>query len=258
MAYNSITLSFDEGLAILTLDRPETLNSFTNDMHGEVRDALSAISADKQNRCMLLTGNGRGFCAGQDLADLDMDADIGETVDKNYNVLITMLSQMEMPVLCAVNGVAAGAGANIAFACDIVLASRAASFIQSFCKIGLIPDSGGTWRLPQLVGIARAKGLAMLGDRLTADQAQEWGLIWKAIEADQLMPEALEMGKQLAKQPTRGLALTKQAMNVAHTNSLEEQLLLEKEYMSIAGASHDYHEGVQAFLEKRPAVFKGE
>jgi 2-(1,2-epoxy-1,2-dihydrophenyl)acetyl-CoA isomerase len=257
MTYNSITLSIEDGLATLTLNRPDTLNSFTNEMHEEVRDALHAISIDKQNRCLLLTGNGRGFCAGQDLSDLDMEADIGETVDKNYNVLVSTLSHMEVPVICAVNGVAAGAGANIAFACDIVLASHSASFIQSFCKIGLIPDSGGTWRLPQLVGIARAKGLAMLGDRLTADQAQEWGLIWKAVDDDQLMPEALAMGKQLAKQPTRGLVLTKQAMNAAHTNSLEEQLLLEKKYMSIAGGTRDYREGVQAFLEKRPAVFEG-
>ncbi|MDK1023891.1 MAG: 2-(1,2-epoxy-1,2-dihydrophenyl)acetyl-CoA isomerase PaaG [Gammaproteobacteria bacterium] len=257
MAYNTIELLIEDGLAILTLNRPETLNSFTNEMHAEVRDALRTVGADQQVRCLMLTGNGRGFCAGQDLADLDMEADIGELVEKNYNVLINTLTHLEVPVICAVNGVAAGAGANIAFACDIVLAARSASFIQSFCKIGLIPDSGGTWRLPRLVGMARAKGLAMLGDKLSAEQAEEWGLIWKCVDAESLMEEAVKLGKHLVTQPTRGLALTKQALHRSSTNSLDQQLQLEKEFMSLAGQTHDYREAVQAFIEKRQPVFTG-
>jgi 2-(1,2-epoxy-1,2-dihydrophenyl)acetyl-CoA isomerase len=257
MAYNTIELLVEDGLAILTLNRPETLNSFTSEMHAEVKDALDAIAADSQVRCLVLTGSGRGFCAGQDLADLDMDADIGELVEKNYNVLVMTLTRLEVPVICAVNGVAAGAGANIAFACDIVLAARSAGFIQSFCKIGLIPDSGGTWRLPRLVGMARARGLALLGNKLSAEQAEEWGLIWQCVDDDLLMEEAVKLGRHLVTQPTRGLALTKQALNESATNSLDQQLQLETRFMSIAGQTHDYREAVQAFIEKRQPVFKG-
>lgn len=263
MSYKYIEYGVDRGVALLTLNRPDALNSFTGDMHAEVREVLTDAAQEKTVRCVLLTGNGRGFCAGQDLNDrsvapgADMP-DLGDSVENYYNPLIRLLTAMEKPVICAVNGVAAGAGANIAFACDIVIAARSASFIESFSKLGLIPDSGGTWILPRLVGMARAKGLAMLGPKVKADQAEAWGMIWQCVDDDALMPTALELAKHLATQPTRGFAFTKQAFAASAANTLDEQLELERDLMRAAGKTHDYREGVNAFLEKRTPVYLGE
>lgn len=263
MAYSNIEFEIDEGVAILRLNRPDSLNSFTADMHAEVREALTSAADSAQVRAVLLTGNGRGFCAGQDLNDRSVAPgealpDLGESVEKNYNPLIRLLTGMEKPVICAVNGVAAGAGANIALACDIVIAARSASFIESFSKLGLIPDSGGTWILPRLVGMARARGLAMLGPKVSAAQAEAWGMIWQVVDDEQLWDTALGLARQMATQPTRGFAFTKQALALSTTNSLDQQLEVEKELMRAAGKTHDYQEGVKAFLEKRQPVYKGE
>src|SRR5450830_1806708 len=218
MTYESILFSINDGIARITLNRPDKLNSFTVAMHGEVRDALERIKADTSVRVLVLTGAGRGFCAGQDLSDRavkpgDSAVDLGESIEKYYGPLVLTLRALPFPVICAVNGVAAGAGANIPLACDIVLAARSASFIQAFCKIGLIPDSGGTWTLPRLVGMARAKALALLGNRLTAEQAEQWGLIYRCVDDSQLRNEALTLARHLATQPTYGLALIKRSLN---------------------------------------------
>jgi len=263
MAYQNIEFSINQGVAVLKLNRPDSLNSFTSDMHAEVREALTLCASDKAIRAVLLTGNGRGFCAGQDLNDravapTGQPPDLGESIEKNYNPLIRLLTTMEKPVICAVNGVAAGAGANIALACDIVIAARSASFIESFCKLGLIPDSGGTWILPRLVGMARARGLAMLGPKIKAEQAEAWGMIWQCVDDEQLMPTALALAEQMAQQPTRGFAYSKQALAASAANTLEQQLELEKQLMRAAGQTHDYKEGVAAFLEKRQPVYRGE
>ena len=263
MQYENIEFEINNGVAILRLNRPDSLNSFTAEMHGEVREALTGAAQDKAVRAVLLTGNGRGFCAGQDLNDRavapgDEMPDLGDSVENYYNPLIRLLTTMEKPVICAVNGVAAGAGANIAFACDIVIAGRSASFIESFCKLGLIPDSGGTWVLPRLVGMARARGLAMLGPKISAEQAETWGMIWQCVDDEELMPTALGLAEQMATQPTRGFAFTKQAFAASAANTLDQQLELEKELMRAAGKTHDYQEGVKAFLEKRTPEYKGE
>jgi len=262
MSFNTIEFDVSEGVATLTLNRPKALNSFTLEMHGEVREAMALVIEDASIRCLVITGAGRGFCAGQDLGDRAVSADggapdLGESVEKNYNPLIRSIMNLPKPVICAVNGVAAGAGSSIALACDIVLAARSASFIQLFCKIGLIPDSGGTWNLPRAVGLARAKGLAMLGDRLPAETAREWGLIWKCVDDDVLQEEARKMALYFATQPTRALGLIKKLLNESGTNTLFEQTELEKEAMQELGQSNDYREGVAAFMEKRPPVFKG-
>ncbi len=263
MTYNTIEFEIDQGVAVLRLNRPDSLNSFTAEMHAEVRQVLTTAAQDSAVRAVLLTGNGRGFCAGQDLNDRAVAPgealpDLGDSVEQNYNPLIRLLTGMEKPVVCAVNGVAAGAGANIALACDIVIAARSASFIESFCKLGLIPDSGGTWILPRLVGMARARALAMLGPKIGAEQAQAWGMIWQVVDDEVLMTEAMELARHLATQPTRGLAFTKQALAASTTQSLEQQLELEKELMRAAGRTHDYQEGVKAFLEKRQPNYRGE
>ena len=197
-------------------------------MHGEVREALTGAAGDKGVRAVLLTGNGRGFCAGQDLNDRAVSPgeempDLGDSVNNYYNPLIRLITGMEKPVICAVNGVAAGAGANIAFACDIVIAARSASFIESFSKLGLIPDSGGTWILPRLVGMARAKGLAMLGPKVSAEQAEAWGMIWQVVDNEQLMDTALGLAEQMATQPTRGFAFTKQAFAASAATAASRQ-----------------------------------
>jgi 2-(1,2-epoxy-1,2-dihydrophenyl)acetyl-CoA isomerase len=263
MTYESIQFQIENGIAVLTLNRPERLNSFTQAMHREVRDALDRLQADKTARVLVLTGAGRGFCAGQDLNDRAVEpggpgVDLGESVEKFYAPLVTTLRTLPMPVICAVNGVAAGAGANLALACDIVLAAKSASFIEAFCKLGLIPDTGGTWVLPRLIGPARAMGLALLGDKLPAEKAEEWGLIWRCVPDEALMGEAMAMAEHFAKAPTKGLAFTKKAMLASWTNTLEQQLQLEAGMMRELGYSHDYREGVAAFIGKRQPNFKGE
>jgi 2-(1,2-epoxy-1,2-dihydrophenyl)acetyl-CoA isomerase len=262
MIYESIQFSIDKGIAVLTLNRPDRLNSFTQAMHGEVRDALDKLQADKTVRVLVLTGAGRGFCAGQDLNDRAVEpgaagVDLGESVEKYYAPLVKTLRTLPMPVICAVNGVAAGAGANLALACDIVLAAKSASFIEAFCKLGLIPDTGGTWVLPRLVGPARAMGLALLGDKLPAEKAEQWGLIWRCVPDEALMIEAMAMAEHFAAAPTKGLAFTKKAMLASWTNTLDEQLQMEAGMMRELGYSHDYREGVAAFIEKRQPHFKG-
>jgi 2-(1,2-epoxy-1,2-dihydrophenyl)acetyl-CoA isomerase len=262
MAYNTIEFDINEGVATLTLNRPRALNSFTIEMHAEVREVIQQVIDETSIRCLVITGAGRGFCAGQDLGDRSVTtdggtADLGESVEKYYNPLIHSIMNLPKPVICAVNGVAAGAGSSIALACDIVLAARSASFIQIFCKIGLVPDSGGTWNLPRAVGLARAKGLALLGDRLPAETAEEWGLIWKCMDDDVLQQEAQKMARYFASQPTRALGLIKKLLNESGSNTLIEQTGLEKEAIQELGQSENYREGVAAFMEKRPPVFKG-
>ena len=261
MSYQHILFSLDAGIARITLNRPDRLNSFNVDMHMELREAI-ARTLDGGARVLLLTGAGRGFCAGQDLADRNVSADaapvdLGYTIETWYRPLILSLRALEMPVICAVNGVAAGAGASIALACDIVLAARSASFIQAFCKLGLVPDAGGTWALPRLVGNARAVGLAMLGEKLSAEQAESWGLIWKCLDDDKLMAEAEKLALHFSNAPTKGLARTKQALYASGGNTLEAQLDLERDYQRELCFGPDYREGVAAFMEKRPAKFTG-
>lgn len=263
MHFDSIQYQVNHGVAILTLNRPEKLNSFTRAMHLEVRAALDALQADRSVRVLVLTGAGRGFCAGQDLGDRavapgDQPVDLGDSVEQFYAPLVLTLRSLPMPVICAVNGVAAGAGANLALACDIVIAAESASFVEAFCRLGLIPDTGGTWHLPRLVGMARATGLAMLGEKLTAARAEQWGLIWRCVPDAELMTEALAMATHFASAPTKGLAFTKKALQASYANTLPEQLKLEGAMMRELGNSHDYREGVAAFLAKRAPNFTGD
>lgn len=245
----------------LTLHRPDVLNAFNLQMARELQAALDAAAADPGIRAIVLTGAGRGFCAGQDLAAVSLDAaeqvDLTQFIRDQYNPVITRLREIPKPVIAAVNGVAAGAGANIALACDIVIASAAASFIQSFTKIGLVPDSGGTWTLPRLVGFARASALMLLGDKVSAAQAREWGMIWQVCEPDQLQDEAVRLATTLAGQPTLAFGLTKQLLNAALQQDLRAQLALEEQLQGDAGRSHDFIEGVRAFREKRSPQFTG-
>jgi len=262
VTYESILFERADGIARITLNRPQRLNSFTTAMHAELRDALATIKADESVRALLLTGAGRGFCAGQDLSDRavapgDVPVDLGESIENNYRPLVLTLRALPLPVVCAVNGVAAGAGANIALACDLVIAARSASFIQAFCKIGLIPDSGGTFLLPRLIGTARAMGLAMLGDKLSAEQAAQWGLIWKCVADGELEPTVETLLQQLAQAPTRGLAATKRALYESGAATLETQLDSERDLQRKLGTSADYREGVAAFLAKRTPRFIG-
>lgn len=262
MQFDTIDLDVSDGIARLALNRPDSLNSFNATMHEEVRSALDAIESSDGLRCLIVTGRGRGFCAGQDLADRNVRPgneapDLGISLEQYYNPMIRRLRLLPVPVIAAVNGVAAGAGANLALACDIVLARRSAVFVQAFCRIGLLPDSGGTWHLPRLVGHARAMGLAMLGDKLSADNAEAWGLIWKAVDDDRFDAEVDELAAHFASQPTAGLACIKQAMNSAWSNSLDQQLDLERDLQRRAGRTADYREGVAAFVEKRKPAFVG-
>lgn len=261
MEYQCIRFGIDGGIARLTFNRPEKLNSFNTAMHAEIRDALARVQPEGA-RVLVLTGAGRGFCAGQDLADRavapgERRADLGESIEKHYAPLVLALRALPLPVIAAVNGVAAGAGANVALACDLVIAARSATFVQAFSKLGLVPDSGGTWFLPRLVGNARAVGLTFLGEKLPAEQAAQWGLIWRCVEDAELGPIVDALAAQLAAAPTLGLARTKQALQGAWSRTLAEQLAVERDLQRELGASEDYAEGVAAFTQKRPPRFTG-
>ncbi|MGZ2412821.1 2-(1,2-epoxy-1,2-dihydrophenyl)acetyl-CoA isomerase [Sphingomonas sp. F9_3S_D5_B_2] len=257
MAYE--TILFEPGaIARITLNRPERLNSFTVQMHSDLRDALSKLG---EARVVVLTGAGRGFCAGQDLNDRAVApgeaVDLGETVERSWNPLVRTLASLPQPVIARVNGVAAGAGANIALACDIVIAAKSARFIQSFSALGLIPDSGGSWHLPRLVGQARALGLALTGEPLPADKAAEWGMIWKAVDDEALDAQVDAVANRLASLPPLGLAAIKSLIRTSGSRSLDEELDLQRDEMRRLGFTEDYREGVAAFLEKRTANFTG-
>ena len=259
---SSVLVSLEAGVLKLTLNRPDKLNAFTPEMHQELRKALERALDEATVRAVLLTGAGRGFCTGQDLSQRDVGPnaapiDLSVSLGSNYNPLIRRLRELPKPVVCAVNGVAAGAGANIALACDIVLAARSASFVQSFARLGLVPDSGGTYLLPRLAGMARAMGLALLAERLSAEDAERWGLIWKALDDDRLLQEAEEMARTLAAGPTKGYGLIKKALYASAGNSLDAQLDLERDLQREAGFSEDYREGIAAFMQKRAPSYKG-
>ncbi|HEY6662144.1 MAG TPA: 2-(1,2-epoxy-1,2-dihydrophenyl)acetyl-CoA isomerase PaaG [Sphingomicrobium sp.] len=253
------TIQFEPGaIARITLNRPDRLNSFTVQMHEEMRDALAKLG---EARVLVLGGAGRGFCAGQDLNDRAVapgqSVDLGETVEQCWNPLIRTLTSLAQPVIAKVNGVAAGAGANIALACDMVVAARSAKFIQSFSAIGLIPDSGGTWALPRVVGQARALGLALTGEPLPADKAEAWGMIWKAVDDEALDTEVDAIAEKLASLPPLGLAAIKQMIRSSWAHTLDEELDLQRDTMQRLGFTADYREGVAAFLEKRTPTFTG-
>jgi 2-(1,2-epoxy-1,2-dihydrophenyl)acetyl-CoA isomerase len=262
MSYQTLLFEVSDGIARLTLNRPDRLNSFNVEMHGEMRDALGRLAEDRAARVLVLSGAGRGFCAGQDLGDRAVapggqGVDLGESIEKYYKPLVLALRTLPMPVIAAVNGVAAGAGANIALSCDLVIATRSASFIQSFSKLGLVPDSGGTWLLPRLLGNARAMGLALLADKLSAEQAAQWGLIWRCVEDAEFKTTVDALAQQLALAPTRGLARTKQAIYESWGRSFEQQLDQERDFQRELGRSQDYAEGVAAFTQKRNPQFTG-
>lgn len=255
-----ITTSLESNVLTITLDRPDKLNSFVEPMAKELQQALENAKTNSDVRCVLLTGNGKAFSAGQDLpevVDKEEDYELGDTVRKSYNPIIKAIRHLEKPVVCAVNGTAAGAGANIALACDLVLASNEAVFVQSFSKIGLIPDSGGTLFLPRLVGLQRANAMYLLDEKISPGKAEEIGLIYKSVDADELMDEAKSICQKLASMPTKGFGLYKRAINQSLSNSLDEHLELEADLQTEAGKTHDYHEGVQSFLEKRKPEFEG-
>ena len=260
----SVTFEKRGALALVTLNRPQALNSFTRQMHHDLWAAFDQAEADPEIRAMVLTGAGRGFCAGADLSEFDFTpgpdmvkrADPGPIIDQAFNPTTRRIQALRIPVVAAVNGVAAGAGASIAMACDIVIAAPQASFIQAFSKIGLIPDAGSSWLLVERLGLPRALALAMTGDKLMAEQAKAWGMIWDV--ADDCVAASITMAEKLASMPTKALVTTRKLMMGAHTRSLSDQLDQERDAQSAMGKTHDYFEGVQAFLEKRPAVFKGE
>ena len=259
MDYETIELKLEERVARITLNRPDRLNSFNLQMHEELKDALGSLG---DSRVLILTGAGRGFCAGQDLNDRAVTSDghpvdLGVTVETCWNPLILTLTSLPQPVIARVNGVAAGAGANIALACDMVVAARSAKFIQSFSAIGLIPDSGGTWALPRLVGQARGMGLALTGEPLSAEKAEEWGMIWKCVDDEQLDAEVDAIATKLASLPPLGLAAIKEMIRSSWQHSLPEELVRQRDAMRRLGYSEDYREGVAAFLAKRPARFTG-
>lgn len=262
MNYQNVLFDLSNGVARLTLNRPDRLNSFNVQMHEEARDVLRKLASEPAARVLVLTGAGRGFCAGQDIGDRAVapggqGVDLGASVENYYKPLVLALRNLPMPVIAAVNGVAAGAGANIALACDLVIATRSASFVQAFSKLGLVPDSGGTWSLPRLVGNARALGLALLAEKLSAEQAAQWGLIWRCVEDSEFKDTIESLAAQLAAAPTRGLARTKQAIYESWGRSIEQQLDQERDFQRELGRSQDYSEGVAAFTEKRAPKFTG-
>ncbi len=262
MTYQFIIAGVADGVLSITLNRPDVLNSFTRTMAREVQHALQQAASEPSIRAVLLTGAGRGFCAGQDLSEVLPEGDgpmpdISEIVRESYNPIILAIRTLEKPVICAVNGVAAGAGANLAFACDITIAAEEAVFVESFAKLGLIPDTSGTFFVPRLVGMQRATGMFFLGDKMPAVKAKEWGLIWDVVPHASLHDTALSMAKSLATQATRGFGLTKRALNASFANTLSAQLDVEAECMQQAGRTGDYAEGVRAFLDKRKPVYRG-
>lgn len=265
MNYQLIQFDVREGVARLTLNRPDKMNSFNADMHAEIRHALDSIQTNAAARVLVLTGAGRGFCAGQDLADAEVrftpgetPPDLGDVVERHYKPLVMRLSQLRVPTIAAVNGIAAGAGASMALACDMVLATQSAAFVLPFANIGLIPDTGCSWHLPQRIGQARAMGLALTGKKLSAQQAADWGMIWDAVEDAAFASTVNTLAAKLATMPTKALVRTRQAMQAAHTHTFEAHLSFEGMLMRELGKSADYVEGVSAFLEKRPPQFTGE
>lgn len=252
----SVLISLEDGLQTITLNRPDTLNAFVPEMHKELRAALEQALDKPEIRAVLLTGAGRGFCSGQDLSQRRVEPgaapiDLSVSLGSHYNPLVRRLRELPKPIVCAVNGVAAGAGANIALACDVVVAARSAKFVQSFSRLGLVPDSGGTYFLPRLVGTARAMGLALFAEPLSAEEAERWGLIWKVFDDDQLVAEASALARKLASGPTKGYGLIKRAIYASAHNSLDSQLDLERDLQREAGYSEDYRKGVAEFLQKR-------
>lgn len=263
MTSPSILYEVQGGVATITLNRPDVLNSFDGEMARQMQQRLREATDDAKVRVVLITGAGRGFCAGQDLASVTLDGadgplDLGNVVRERWNPIITLIRAMEKPVVASVNGVAAGAGANVALACDIVIASSAASFIQAFSKIGIVPDSGGTFMLPRLVGFARATALTMLGDKVSATQARDWGMIWQVVAPEELASATQTLVDSLATMPTRGLGLTKRALNQSMKNDFAGQLAVEEELQRVAGFTRDFREGVHSFLEKRTPEFTGQ
>ena len=257
---HSVLISVDAGVLLITLNRPEKLNALNPEMHERLAKALGRAEGESEIRSVLLTGAGRGFCTGQDLAERDVrpgapPIDLSVSLGRHYNPLVRRMRALPKPIVCAVNGVAAGAGANLALACDMVLAARSASFVQAFSKLGLVPDAGGSYFLPRLVGTARAMGLALLAEKLSAEQAAEWGLIWKVVDDSSLATEARALAEKLAQGPTKGYGLLKKALYSA--NALDAQLDLERDLQREAGLTDDYREGVSAFKEKRAPRFTG-
>jgi 2-(1,2-epoxy-1,2-dihydrophenyl)acetyl-CoA isomerase len=258
----TVLVSLDAGVLTITLNRPERLNALNPEMHAQLRAALERAMDESEIRAVLLTGAGRGFCTGQDLAERDVSAgaapiDLSVSLGSLYNPLVRRLRALPKPIICAVNGVAAGAGANLALACDLVIAARSATFVQAFSRLGLVPDSGGTFFLPRLIGTARAMGLALLAEPLTAERAEQWGLIWKVVDDAKLADEAMSIARALATGPTKGYGRLKKAMYASASNTLDAQLDLERDLQREAGFSEDYREGVAAFLQKRPPSYKG-